>query len=70
MKRLVNLTLELEDNEIVDFEKWLAQYVKITSSKTLPDSKDLYTTDPFYKNWVKKRKADSIAMYNYIKNNT
>ena len=70
MKRLLNLTLELEDNEIVAFEKWLAQYVKITTSTILPDSKDLYDTDPIYKKMWKKLKEDKKAIYNYIKDNT
>ena len=70
MKRLHNITMLLEDNEIIAFEKWLSQYVEITTSKTLPDSKDLYQTDPFYRKWVKRRKKDGIEMYNYIKSKT
>lgn len=44
--RIVNLTIELEDDEeAYNFEKWLMQYVKIKDFILLPDTTELYEND-------------------------
>ena len=70
MKRTVNITIEIDDFDIVGFESQLRQWLKVIDFTILPDSKDLYNTDPIYKKMWKKLKEDKKAIYNYIKDNT
>ena len=70
MKRLVNITIEIDPEEIPTFESWLRGQLKVTDFTILPDAGDLYNTDPVYKKMCKKRKEDKIAIYDYIKSKT
>ncbi len=70
MKRLINITLELEEEDILGFEYQLREWIKVKDFTILPDAGDLYNTDPTYKKMRKKLKADKIEMYNYIKSKT
>mgnify|MGYP003631723732 CR=1 FL=1 len=70
MKRTVNITIEIDDFDMVGFESQLRQWLKVIDFTILPDSKDLYNTDPIYKKMWKKLKEDKKAIYNYIKDNT
>ena len=50
----INLTIELTDNkEILDFEHWIRHYVNVVDFTILPDTKDLYANDSYFKKITK-----------------
>tara|TARA_R110000851_G_scaffold316151_4_gene479093 strand:+ start:716 stop:928 length:213 start_codon:yes stop_codon:yes gene_type:complete len=69
--RKANFTIEYDsDEQLYHFELFLKQQIKVTDFRIIPDSKDLYNTDPIYKKMWKQLKKDKNAMYDYIKKNT
>lgn len=46
----VNLTLELLDNqEVLEFENWINQYVNVVDFQIITDTKDLYSNDTHFR---------------------
>ena len=65
--RTVNLTLEFKDKEEArSFELWLLQYTPIKKFVILPDTDELYDTDPAFKKMVKQLKKDKQIKNDYI----
>ena len=57
-EKKVNITLEIHQSEIVNFEKWLRNQLKVIDFKILPDTKELFQND---KNFQKICKEVSKA---------
>ena len=63
----VNFTIELDsDEEILQFELFLEQYVKIIDLVILPDTKELYANDKHFKDMTKKYYALKKVRNDYI----
>ncbi len=63
----VNFTIELDsDEEILQFEMWLEQHVNITGVTILPDTKDLYENDKYFRKLCKDSKTSKQIRDNYI----
>jgi hypothetical protein len=57
----INITLELEAEQINNFEYWLRQNVNVIDFKIMPDTKDIYENDETYRNLCKSvKKAQEI----------
>ena len=69
MKRLVNLTIELKEYEIPDFEYFLRQEVKVISLQILPDTKKMYEEDKTFQKLVKAEKESKKVKAVYINDN-
>lgn len=56
--RKVNVTFELEEEDISDFNLFISNItkVKLIDFKILPDTEELYENDAYFKNLVKSKK--------------
>ncbi len=69
MKRLINITLELEnDEQVYHFEAFLRQQVKVISFNILPDTKNMYEEDKTFQKLVKAEKDAKKTKAIYINN--
>ena len=53
MKKTINITLKIEDTDVINFESWLNQQLEVISFKIMPNTEKLYETDEYFKNIVK-----------------
>jgi len=61
MKKTINITLKIEDIDIVNFESWLNQNLEVVKFIIIPETNKLYENDPFFRNIVKNvKKAQKI----------
>jgi hypothetical protein len=51
---VVNLTIELNEDEIPYFENWMRQNVEVKDFTIIPDTKELYANDNTFKSLCKK----------------
>jgi len=66
--RKVNLTVELEYEEIQQFEHWLSQFTKVTYFSVLSETKEMYNEDALFRGLVAHKKKASKAIADYIHN--
>ena len=50
----VNITLNIEDYNLVQFENWIRENVDVKDFKIVPNTDDLYESDNVYKSLCKK----------------
>jgi len=62
----LNLTIELAPEEVNNFENWLRNNVEVIDVKVLPDTKNLYDTDPVFQKIVKGVKDAQLIRDRYI----
>ena len=63
----VNFTIELDsDEEILQFENFMKQYVNIIDLVILPDTKELYANDTHFKEMTKKYYSLKKVRNDYI----
>ena len=61
MKKTINITLKIDDVDLINFESWLNQQLEVISFKIMPNTEKLYETDEYFKNIVKQvKKAQKI----------
>jgi len=61
MKKTINITLKIEDIDIVNFESWLNQNLEVVKFIIIPETNKLYENDPYFRNIVKNvKKAQKI----------
>ena len=46
---IINITIEMESLEVVNFERWMRENVNVKDFTIIPDTNELYNTDPVYK---------------------
>lgn len=56
----VNLTIELNDLDVVSFESWLREQVKVYDFKVIPDTSELYESDTTFKKLCSAVKAAQL----------
>ncbi len=66
MKRLVNITIEIDPEEIPTFESWLRGQLKVISLQILPDTKKMYEEDKTFQKLVKLEKDAKKAKAIFI----
>jgi len=66
--RTLNITLKIEDHEIIPFESWLREQLEVIDFKILPDTEQLYLTDNTFKKLVKEVKKAQRLRDVYINN--
>ena len=72
MKKL-NITLEIEDTQVINFEHWLKENVNVLDFRVVPDTTELYETNTTFKKLskaVKNAQLERDRYYNEIRNNT
>ena len=69
MKRIVNITIEIEEEEIPTFEYWLGENFKVLSLQVLPDTKKMYEECPTFKQLVNIEKSAKKTKAVYINDN-
>ena len=69
MKRLVNITVEIEEEDILGFEYQLRDWLKVISLQILPDTKNMYDNDPNFKQLVRIEKSAKKTKAVYINDN-
>ena len=69
MIRLVNITLEIDDFDIPQFEYQLKEWIKVISFQVLPDTKKMYEDDDTFKKLVKAEKEAKKIKAVYINDN-
>ena len=69
MKRLVNITIEIDPEEIPTFESWLRGQLKVISLQILPDTKKMYEEDKTFQKLVKLEKDAKKAKAIFINEN-
>ena len=65
--RKINITIEMEDEEIPNFENWFRQNVKVLDFTIIPDTSHLYKEDKVFKRLcdaVKNAKKERDIYYN------
>jgi hypothetical protein len=64
---VVNLTIELADEEESrKFDSWIREYVTVKDYKIIPDTKELYKNDSFFKKIVDANKKAKRTINRYI----
>ena len=51
---VINITIEMESLEVVNFERWLRENVKVKDFTVIPDTNELYQNDNTFKSLCKK----------------
>lgn len=51
---IINITIEMESLEVVNFERWLRENVNVKDFAVIPDTKELYQNDNTFKSLCKK----------------
>lgn len=64
--KLVNITLEVIDHNVTGLESHLREHFKVISYKIIPDTKQLYETDPMFRKLVKAEKKSRVIKEKYI----
>ena len=64
--RTVNVTLKIDEHELVNFESWLRQQLEVVSLKVIPDTEQLYLNDPIFKKLVHNVKTCTKLRDEYI----
>ena len=64
--RTVNVTLKIDEHELVNFESWLRQQLEVVSLKIIPDTEQLYLNDPIFKKLVHNVKMCTKLRDEYI----
>ena len=62
----LNITIELDPEEINVFENWLRNTVKVIDFKVIPDTQKLYDNDPVFRKIVKGIKDAQLIRDRYI----
>jgi hypothetical protein len=62
----VNVTLKIDEHELINFESWLRQQLEVVSLKVIPDTEQLYLNDPIFKKLVHNVKTASKLRDEYI----
>lgn len=52
-KRTINVTLEINEGSVIDFENWLNDNFNLINFKVVADTKQLYEDDPTFRKLVK-----------------
>lgn len=52
-KRTINVTLEINEGSVIDFENWLNDSFNLINFKVVADTKQLYEDDPTFRKLVK-----------------
>lgn len=61
MKKTINVTLEIEDIDVINFERFLNENLKVISFRIIPDTENLYKNDTNFKKIVDNvKKAQKI----------
>ena len=66
--RTVNLTIKIDEHEVLNFESWLRQQLEVISFKIIPDTEKLYNNDDTFKKLVKNVKKAQEQRDIYINN--
>ena len=69
MKKTINVTLKIEDTDIVNFESWLNQQLEVIKLVIIPDTNELYENDEYFRNIVKSVKKAQKIRDEYINKN-
>jgi hypothetical protein len=65
MKQKVNITLELDEYEVSKFEYWLRNNVNVLDFLVVPDTSELYKSDPVFKKLSKAVKDAKLGRDRY-----
>ena len=65
-KKTINVTLKIHEHSIPDFETWLEYNLEVIRFKIIPDTEELYNTDPTFKKLVKAVKTAERERNDYI----
>lgn len=69
MKKTINVTLKIEDTELINFESWLNQQLEVIKLVIIPDTNELYENDEYFRNIVKSVKKAQKIRDEYINKN-
>lgn len=50
---IVNLTIEMDSSEVVNFENWMRNNVNVKDFRIVPDTKELYENDKTFQRLCK-----------------
>ena len=64
--KTVNITLEVSEMHLTDLERYLERTFTLISYRVIPDTKELYEKDNYFKNIVKNVKKSTEIRDNYI----
>jgi len=51
---IINITIEMESLEVVNFERWMRENVNVKDFTVIPDTNELYQNDNTFKSLCKK----------------
>jgi len=66
MIKKANMTFEMDDSEIINFENWFRDNYKVISFRILPDTENLYETNDSFKKLVSNVKKAQELRDEYI----
>jgi len=69
MKKTINVTLKIDDTELINFESWLNQQLEVIKLVIIPDTNELYESDEYFRNIVKSVKKAQKIRDEYINKN-
>ena len=62
----VNTTLKVNASKVIAFEDWLREVTEVIDFRFVPDTTDLYDSDPLFRKLVKAEKEARTAKLDYI----
>ena len=62
----VNTTFKINALSVIEFEDWLRENVEVVDFRFIPDTTDLYESDPAFRKLVKAEKEARTAKLDYI----
>ena len=65
--KIVNMTFEIEEHELVDFENWARYHLdKVIDFKVVPNTSKMYSENEHFKKLVKAKKSIMLDIDRYI----
>jgi len=64
--KTINITLKIDEHDLLNFENWLRQNLEVIDLKILPSTEELYNNDEHFKKLVKGVKSAQRLRDKYI----
>jgi hypothetical protein len=62
----VSITFNLSESELPNFEYWIRDLVDVIDIRVLPDTKELFEKDKYFKKLIKNKRELGLEIDRYI----
>ncbi len=65
----INITVKLPEHQVVKFQQFIEEHVKVLDFKILPDTQKMWDEDEVFQSIVKEQKKHNKLVSKYINDN-